>query len=162
MHDQISQYQRLSFCRWIKSTLSVMKKRCQRPNIVGCSRLQDSRENGSRKKGRKAAWGLGRKGALFLLIAYFFRSSTLTENLPQAIIIVQRIYGCRSNQSKAWGFRTYHAQQTFLACRFCFPIADHVMLPQRIASFKCRPMHVHNLLKDKRLLDHSRKYHNIP
>ena len=38
---------------------------------------------------------------------------------------------------------------------FCFPISDHIMVPQRTVSFKCHPMHVHpklclhNLWKDK-------------
>ena len=29
-----------------------------------------------------------------------------------------------------------------LACMFCFPISDHVMLLEGIVSFKCRLMHV--------------------
>ena len=31
----------------------------------------------------------------------------------------------------------------FLACLFCLPIADHVMLPKRTVSFKSRPIHAH-------------------
>ena len=31
----------------------------------------------------------------------------------------------------------------FLACMFCFSISDHVMLPQRTDSLKCRPIQVH-------------------
>ena len=31
----------------------------------------------------------------------------------------------------------------FLACMFCFPIGDHVIVPERTVSFKRRPMHVH-------------------
>ena len=30
-----------------------------------------------------------------------------------------------------------------LACMFCFPITDHVMVPKRTVSFNCRLMHVH-------------------
>ena len=31
----------------------------------------------------------------------------------------------------------------FLACMFCFPITDHVTVPQRTISFKCRLIHVY-------------------
>ena len=31
----------------------------------------------------------------------------------------------------------------FLACKFCFPISDHVMVPHRTVFFKCRLMHVY-------------------
>ena len=34
-------------------------------------------------------------------------------------------------------------KQTFLACMFCFPISDHVMIPQRTVPFKCCPIHLH-------------------
>ena len=33
-------------------------------------------------------------------------------------------------------------EQTSLACMFCFPISDHVMLLEGIVPFKCRLMHV--------------------
>ena len=33
--------------------------------------------------------------------------------------------------------RSISNSPAFLACMFCFPIADHVMLPQRTISFKC-------------------------
>ena len=33
-------------------------------------------------------------------------------------------------------------QQTSLACMFCFPISDHVMLLEGIVSFRCRLLHV--------------------
>ena len=32
-------------------------------------------------------------------------------------------------------------EQNFLACMFCFHILDHVILPERTVSFKCRPLH---------------------
>ena len=31
----------------------------------------------------------------------------------------------------------------FLACMFCFSITDHVMVPQRTVSFKCRLIHLY-------------------
>ena len=34
--------------------------------------------------------------------------------------------------------RSISNSPAFLACMFCFPIADHAMLPQRTISFKCR------------------------
>ena len=42
-------------------------------------------------------------------------------------------------------FRTKRSliNRPFLACMFCFPIADHVIVPERTVSFKRRPMHVH-------------------
>ena len=46
--------------------------------------------------------------------------------------------------------------QTFLACMFCFPISDQVMVPQRTVSFNvvlCTCTHMsgcmHNYIKDK-------------
>ena len=33
---------------------------------------------------------------------------------------------------------------------FCPPIVDHVIVPQRIVSFKCRPNHVHMFYRRKR------------
>ena len=37
-----------------------------------------------------------------------------------------------------------HARKnnSFLACLFCFPISDNIMMPQRTFSFKCCFMHV--------------------
>ena len=32
---------------------------------------------------------------------------------------------------------------TFLACMFCFPISDNVMVPHRTVPLKCHPMHLH-------------------
>ena len=42
-------------------------------------------------------------------------------------------------------FRTKRSltNRLFLACMFCFPIADHVIVPERTVSFKRRPMHAH-------------------
>ena len=36
-----------------------------------------------------------------------------------------------------------NGEQTFLACMFCFPITDHVMLPLKTVSYKSRAIHVH-------------------
>ena len=48
----------------------------------------------------------------------------------------------KGEKKKAKSFFAF-IEKTFLACMLCFPITDRVMVPQRIVSFKCRPMQVH-------------------
>ena len=38
----------------------------------------------------------------------------------------------------------YGGVDTLLACLFCFPFSDHLMVPHRTVSFKCYPMHLHS------------------
>ena len=38
---------------------------------------------------------------------------------------------------------TWRNQWIFLACMFCFLIADYVMNPQKTVRFKCLAIHVH-------------------
>ena len=41
-----------------------------------------------------------------------------------------------------YNYRVTYTQLTSLACGFCFPKSDHVMLLLRTVSFKCRLMYV--------------------